>query len=234
MITRSLSVFFLLIIFMLPAAAQPGTSNKTLSIPAKDNFCDSLQLIINNSASGFIDFRYNGKQVRVTTIYTTTLPGLGFQRKFVQIGLVSPYKRFSMVTLPYFIVNSGFSDPSKADRFFTRIKQKLLVCIKPEIEDSIPFAGYKRYAKFQLSKPEKDSFVTVELILLSSPHAQSVILRIFHNRGSMKREKASLPSDPSTNSGGFLNRQVVSHKDAKDTRNIMIQLCALRCFVGDQ
>ncbi|MBK8702103.1 MAG: hypothetical protein IPN29_22060 [Saprospiraceae bacterium] len=172
------SLFFL--VNGLITVAQPVTHVKKNIIP--DTFCDSLRLILINSKDGFIAYRYNEKQGSVSIGYNTTLPSLGFERKFVQTGNVTPFKMPASSALPYFIATSVFSDLSAANQFFSTIKNKTKSCLKPVAQDSAIKAGYTRYTSFQVSKAMPDSFVTIELIMLTDPKSYTVIFRLFHSK----------------------------------------------------
>lgn len=167
------------------ANAQPGKSLKKL--PAADPFADSIQLIIKNSGNGFLNFRYNEQQRSVSLTYNTTLPFLGFEKRYVQVGQVTPYKKLVAVTLPYFIATKNFNDSVEAKKFLSEIKRKIVSQVKPFAQDSTARAGITRYNSFQLSKPLKDSFVTIELPLLSDPKSCTVILRLFNSKGSTEK-----------------------------------------------
>lgn len=180
-----------LVVCSLLAIAQP-VSNVKKNIAA-DPFCDSLRIILTNSKDGFITNRYNEKQGSVSFSYSTTLPSLGFERKFVQTGKVTPYKKDTASTLPYFIATSGFSDLPAANLFFSTVKNKIRTCIKPVAQDSTLKTGFARYNSFQVSKAVLDSFVTIELILLSDPKVHTVIFRLYHSKGSTQKGNMKNP-----------------------------------------
>lgn len=183
------SVF--LLVSSLFAIAQPVTNVKK-NIPA-DIFCDSLRLILINSKNGFIEQRYNEKQGTVSISYSTTLPSLGFERKFVQTGNVTPFKSETSSTLPYFIATSGFADLATANVFFSTIKNKIKSCLKPVMQDSTIKTGFTRYSSFQVSKAVLDSFVTIELIMLTDPKSYTIIFRLFHSKGSIQKGNMKNP-----------------------------------------
>jgi len=189
---KNICAAILLMFSMIASLAQPGNTIK--KNPPADPFCDSLQLILKNSKDGFIAYRYNETQQSVTMSYNTTLPSLGFHKKFVQTGQVNPYKQTAATNLPYYIATSGYTDIAAANQFFSTVKNKIKNCLKPFAQDSTVRPGFARYTSFQVAKPVKDSFITVELILLADAKINTIALRIFHSKGSL--EKGNMKNPP--------------------------------------
>jgi hypothetical protein len=173
----------LILIPCLSVIAQPGSNVKKPS--PIDPFCDSLQLILKNSKNGFLNYRYNEIQGTVSVSYSTTLPALGFGKKYIQTGSVSPHKQKIAATLPYYIATSEFKEINEARQFYSTIKNKLGLCVKPVSQDSLVKPGFDRYTSFQVSKAVNDSFVTIELLILPDPKSNLVALRLFHNKASV-------------------------------------------------
>jgi len=166
--------------------AQPGGKNIKKAVPV-DPFCDSLQLIMKNSTDGFLNYRYNEIQGTVSVSYSTTLPALGFVKKYIQTGFVTPHKQKISSSLPYYIATSEFKDINEARQFYSAIKNKLQWCVKPVSQDSVAKPGFDRYTSFQVSKAVKDSFVTIELLILPDPKSNLVAIRLFHNKASVQK-----------------------------------------------
>lgn len=162
--------------------------------PAKDSFTNNLKLIIRNSSSGFIDYRYNELQGNGSLTYSTTLPSLGFDKKFVQTGIVTPYKKTQTSVLPFYIATSTFSNLTSADDCYYRIKRQIIQALRPAAQDSSIASGFSRRTKFMVSKPVNDSFVTVELLILPDTKMNIVALRIFNSKASL--EKGNMKSPP--------------------------------------
>lgn len=181
----------LLLCTCLIVAAQPGKPVKK-PVPT-DPFCDSLQLILKNSREGFINHRYNETTASASITYNTTLTLPGFDKRYVQTGMVTPYKKTAAVTLPYFISTAVYTDLAAANLFFSTIKRKLVSCLKPVGQDSAAKTGFARYTSFQVSKAVKDSFVTVELIMLTDPKKNTVIFRLFNSKGSLAKGNMKSP-----------------------------------------
>jgi len=182
----------LLILLITTTFAQP--SNTIKKHPVIDTFCDNLQLILKNSKDGFIAYRYKETQQSATITYNTTLPALGFSKKFVQTGNVNPHKQTTSTILPYFIATSDFADIAVANHFFSAIKTKIKNCLKPFAQDSTIKSGFTRYTSFQIAKQVKDSFITIELILLADAKINTVALRLFHSKASA--EKGNMKNPP--------------------------------------
>jgi hypothetical protein len=182
---KKITGLLLLLLCCIIATSQPGKIVKKIATP--DPFKDSLGLIMKHSANGFINFRYNETQGNASITYTTILPSLGFEKKFVQVGQVVPYKKQAGITLPYFIATRGYTDATAANQFFSDIKRKIISTVKPFAQDSASKTGFARYASFQVSKPVKDSFVTIELILLADPKGSTSIMRLFNSKGSIEK-----------------------------------------------
>ena len=160
--------------------AQPSSK-------ARLPFCDSLQLILNNSRNGFMNYRYNELSASASITYSTTLPLLGFTKRFVQTGNVNPYKFTGVQILPYYIATAGYTDRLKANLFFNSIHQQLTQCHKPYATDTTSRTGFVRSYYYQFSKPVKDSFITIELLLLGDAASSTIVLRIFHSKGSIAK-----------------------------------------------
>ena len=175
---------FLLLFLPVCVNAQPGNVKK--AAPA-DPVCDSLQLILKNSKDGYLNYRYNEQQGSVSVSYSTTLPSLGFGKKFIQTGVVTPHKQIVSSTLPYYIATSEFKDINEARQFYTSIKNKLRLCVKPVSQDSTVKPGFDKYTSFQVSKAVKDSFITIELLILPDVKSNIVAIRLFHNKASVQK-----------------------------------------------
>lgn len=165
-------------------SAQPGTRIKPKApLKKTDPLCDSLQLILSNSASGFINYRYNENSGSASITYNTTLPALGFAKRFVQTGKVTPFKNTAIVSLPFYIASSNFTNETDARLFIKKFRQPLLACLKPSAKDTTLKPGFAYYNSFYL-KQRADSFVTAELLLLSDNSSHTVIFRLFHNKAA--------------------------------------------------
>ncbi len=108
---------------------------------------------------------------------------LGFEKRFVQIGSVTPFKKVASVTLPFYIANSKFSDINTARSFFTNTKKKILSCTRSAGVDSSQRAGFELYNSFNI-KHTADSFVNAELMILKDNNTYTVILRLFNTKAS--------------------------------------------------
>lgn len=178
--------------------AQTGNNPKKI-IPA-DPFCDSLQLILKNSKDGFLNYRYNEQPGSVSLSYSTTLPALGFAKRFIQTGVVYPHLQKTAATLPYYIATSSFATIQEARQYYTVIKNKIRGCAKPFAQDSTVKQGFDLYTSFQISKAVADSFITIELMLLPDAKSNIVAVRLFHNKanaqkGVMKNAPAVAPAN---------------------------------------
>ncbi len=181
MFTKYLIAFFLTALG-LKAHAQPGTNGKP-----NEFFCDSVNLIIKNSANGFADYRYNERTDGATMIYNTTLSISNFDQKLVQTGSVKPYKQSSPIIVPCYVAAKNFTDLIAAYQFYTNTKKKLQNCLKPTGQDSLLKPGYTRNTSFQVRNPEKDGLITAEIILMSDKDSQTVFFRVFHNKASLQK-----------------------------------------------
>lgn len=182
------------------AIAQPGSTAKKTTA---DQFCDSLLLIIKNSSQAYLHQRYNETQGSVSLSYTTTLPTLGFTKRFVQITSLKPHKQKAAATLPCYIATSSFKTISEARQFYYSIKSKMIACIKPVSNDSAMINGFDRYSSWQVSKPVKDSFVSIELFILPDENSALVATRIFHNKASS--EKGVMKNPPVKTTANSMN-----------------------------
>lgn len=184
------------ILFLIVTASVAQTQlPQKLNLPAKksDLVCDSLQLILNSSASGFINYRYNEKVNKNTVTYSSTLSALGFARRSVQIGSVNTFKSKATVTLPIYIAISNFNNEKDALLFIKTFQQKLLSCLKPSAKDTVLKPGFTYYNSFYI-KQNADSFITAELMILSDSTTHTAAFRLFHNNG--KTEKGTMKNPP--------------------------------------
>jgi len=173
------------------AIAKPGNNAKK-NVPATP-FCDSLQLILRNSASGFINYRYNEKINKNTVTYSSTLPTLGFAKRSVQIGNVTPFKSNATASLPFYMGISNFTNEKDARLFIRSFQQKLLACLKPSVKDTALKPGFAYYNSFYLEQ-KADSFITAELMLLSDDNSHTAVFRLFHNKANT--EKGNMKNPP--------------------------------------
>ena len=184
----------ILLLVNLSMSAQTSGPAKT-NTPAKkpDPVCDSLRLILSNSASGFINYRYNEKVNNNTVTYSSTLPTLGFAKRTIQIGNVNNFKSKATVTLPFYLAISNFTNENEARLFIKNFQQKLLSCLKPTAKDTLLKPGFTYYNSFYI-KQKADSFITAELMMLSDINSYTAVFRLFHSKG--KTDKGNMKNPP--------------------------------------
>lgn len=177
-----------------PLLAQPQPHQKiNAPVTKNDPVCDSLQIILSNSASGFLHYRYNEKVNNNTVTYSSTLSALGFAKRSVQIGKVNNFKSSIPVTLPFYMAISNFTNEKEARLFIKNFQLKLVSCLKPSEKDTVLKPGFTYYNSFYI-KQKADSFITAQLMLLSDSNAHTVIFRLFHNKGIT--DKGSMKNPP--------------------------------------
>lgn len=167
-----------------PVLAQPQPpKSATVTVNKNGPVCDSLQLVLSNSANGFLQYRYNEKVNNNTVTYSTTLSALGFAKRSVQIGSVNNFKTNATVTLPFYMAISNFTNEKEARLFIKNFQLKLLSCLKPSEKDMVLKPGFSFYNSFYI-KQNADSFITAQLMLLSDSNTHTAIFRLFHNKGT--------------------------------------------------
>ncbi len=183
----------LLLVNLSTSAQTFGPAKTNTAAKKTDPVCDSLQLILSNSASGFINYRFNEKVNNNTVTYSSTLPTLGFARRTVQIGNVNNFKSKATITLPFYLAISNFTNEKEARLFIKNFQQKLLSCLKPTAKDTVLKSGFTYYNSFYI-KQTADSFITAELMLLSDSTSHTAVFRLFHNKA--KTDKGTMKNPP--------------------------------------
>jgi len=183
----------LLLVNLSMSAQTPGPAKTNTPAKKPNPVCDSFRLILSNSASGFINYRYNEKVNNNTVTYSSTLPTLGFAKRTIQIGNVNNFKSKATVTLPFYLAISNFTNENEARLFIKNFQQKLLSCLKPTAKDTLLKPGFTYYNSFYI-KQKADSFITAELMMLSDINSYTAVFRLFHSKG--KTDKGNMKNPP--------------------------------------
>lgn len=170
------------------AVAQPQTA-----------FCDSVKLLMDQSAKGFKEVRYNEKEgPNGTASYSTVLKVPGFRKAAVQIGSVTPVRQKTPITTTYLLAMDEQPSRTAAISLLDKIAKDIIKCRKPTIADTSVPAGFVKYKAFVYNGTGGN--ITIETGLLAG-NGNTIFFRLYNRKTGTERGGMSKPPAPSLNTG---------------------------------